>query len=232
MERLRPLEYRKGRGSRTTLTVRKQSRVRCAKLTLGDTDNSSLSRTVRQDTGVRVGGGRSKVDDDSSLLVGGPEWSVLVGAVWVVVWLVDGVRDMSVDNECSGDVDVQHLGMSTWSPCILSYGFRTHLLEVGNRLGHIVGPLPLDGHTRAVHTSLQVAVRLDNILHCRLDGVRIGDVDSIVLRLVGRHLLSECLALGRVDHVEQGDRRALGCEELGGCSTDPTGTAGDDLAVS
>lgn len=101
---------------------------------------------------------------------------MLVGPVGVVVGFVDGIRDMSVYNECTDDVDIDHLSSADATLADDS----THLSEVGNRLGSIIRPIPLQSYTSAVDTSLQVPKFVNDLLNGSFDSLVIGDVDSDV----------------------------------------------------
>lgn len=109
-ERWTRIGYRRVPKSRQRLVLSVHARPdRVRELTSGDTNGSGLGGTVCETSGIVLGGGRSKVDDDSSLLVRGPEWSVLVGTIWVVEGLVDSVGNVCVDNKSAEHIDVEHL---------------------------------------------------------------------------------------------------------------------------
>ena len=126
---------------------------------------------------------------------------MLLGAVGVVVRLVDRIGNVRIDDEGTGHVDIQHLHSANESACLTD----THLFEVWNRLCHIVRPRPLDSYAGAVNASFEIAERLDNIRDRRLDRLGVGDVYPVVLCLVGRYPLGECIALVRIDHIEKRD---------------------------
>jgi hypothetical protein len=150
--------------------------VEAERLTSSDTNGSSLGGAVSETTGVVLRSGRSKVDNNSSLLVGSPERCVLVGAVGVVEWLVDSIGNVSIHNECTNDVDIDHLPSAHVTPSQET----TYLPKVGNRLCGIIRPIPLQSNTSAVDTSFQVSKFVDNLLNGSFDSLVIGDVDSDV----------------------------------------------------
>jgi len=83
-----------------------------------------------------------------------------------------------------------------------------------------------------VNTPLQVAKGFDDILNSRLYSVRVGNVDSVVFRLIRRDVFGEVVTLLSIDNVKESDRSPLSGKELGGSSADTAGTTGNDLNMS
>jgi len=148
------------------------------KPTSSDTNGGSLGGAVSETTCVVLRSGGSEVDNDSSLLIGSPERCVLVGAVGVIEWLVNSIGNMGIYNECTDDVDIHHLSSAHVTP----KDETTYLPEVGDRLGSIIRPVPLQSDTSAVNTSFQVPELFHDLLDGSFDSLVIGDVDSDVKR--------------------------------------------------
>jgi hypothetical protein len=102
--------------SRRMLSSQLMSHVEAERPTSSDTNGSSLGGTVSETTGVVLRSGRSEVDNDSSLLVRSPEGCVLVGTVGMVEWFIDSIGNVSIHNECTDDVDINHLSSAHVTP--------------------------------------------------------------------------------------------------------------------
>jgi hypothetical protein len=150
--------------------------VKAERLTSSDTNGGSLGGAVSETTGVVLRSGRSEVDNDSSLLVRSPEGCVLVGPIGVVEWSVDSIGNVGIHNECTDDVDIDHLS----SAHVTLENEETYLPEVWNRLCGIIRPVSLQSDTSAVDTSFQVSKFVNNLLNGSFDSLVIGDVDSDV----------------------------------------------------